>query len=700
MATWPNQSDYKDALQNPDIAFRDPDLKQSQAERSPMGVPRARSGAFASVYKMTGPRGPIALKLFNFPNEDRALRYKAVSDYLEKKLGAKKPPCVVKFQYHLEGIRVGKGWYPTLTMTWVKGVSLGEWVRQTVEKKNPDVAAMRKMSELWTRLVRGLQAARIAHGDLQHDNVMVVNDAPMLVDYDGMCVPALDPAEPAQKLEQLEFGKPAYQHPARPAEKLGGALDNFSAWVVLIALRATAADPQLYVKYVLKTDNENLLFTPEDMTAPEKSRLWPELGKSPDADVRKWSGWLREALSESFDRIPWFRPDNPDKVFSEPEPSEIEFTPDPPLPDPEPEPEPEPPEWLEPTPEPDPRLLLERYCNEGNWAAADALAATFSLNEIPDHLRWLVALAWLYTRPQPTGEADDRRFVRLWRTFRLHTAPDHLEPQFRERADSAIERCLLLNDFVSYVQWVTQGKVVEPDKFKRIDAFPAGYVSQTLDRAHRAAAWVNLCHDVWEALEDENTQRAVELIGEGRSDAFPWPRDIASRVAELVATLPLSPLAQRIRDAVVRGDLAALNHPQRLACVRDNPAWFSDLRSALENPPNGVWLIGGTSPEGLTSRVRPDGLLEVAWRWPEGGVRECVVIASDGRIRSPHADGVAFRATADVSRFGNGNPVLVAPVDLKRLNWVTVWALVDLDWVSVPGGWGRTGTGRCPEQRP
>jgi len=90
MPSWPTQSDYKDALQNPDTAFRDPELQVSQAERSPMGVPRARSGAFASVYKML--RGPnaIALKLFNFANEDRASRYQAVSDYL-KKLGAKKP---------------------------------------------------------------------------------------------------------------------------------------------------------------------------------------------------------------------------------------------------------------------------------------------------------------------------------------------------------------------------------------------------------------------------------------------------------------------------------------------------------------------------------------------------------------------------------------------------------------------------------
>ncbi len=306
MPSWPTQSDYKDALQNPDSAFRDPDLRFSQAERSPMGVPRARSGAFASVYKMTGPKGVVALKLFNFPNNERARRYQAVSDYLERQLGPRKPPCLVSFQYHLEGIRVGKGWYPTLTMPWVKGVTLGEWVRQTVERKVPDVASLRRMADQWGELVQQLQQAKIAHGDLQHDNVMVVNDSLVLVDYDGMCVPALDPPAPAAKLEQLEFGKPAYQHPDRANQPLSGELDHFAAWIILIALRAIAAEPRLYVEYILKPDNENLLFTPYDLTTPAASRLWADLFRSPDAEVAAWSRQLRASLDQPFDKIPRF----------------------------------------------------------------------------------------------------------------------------------------------------------------------------------------------------------------------------------------------------------------------------------------------------------------------------------------------------------------------------------------------------------
>ena len=297
-----------DALQNPDTAFRDPELKASQAERSPMGVPRARSGAFASVYKMS--RGPkaIALKLFNFPNQDRASRYQAVSDYL-KTLGPRKPGAMVAFEYHAEGIRVGKGWYPTLTMEWVKGKALGEWVREAMERATPDTAVVRAMADAWGQLVVDIRTAEIAHGDLQHDNVMVVGNTPVLVDYDGMCVPALAPTDPAKRLEQLEYGKPAYQHPARPAEKLGLHLDHFAAWIILIALRATAADPALYTRFVTKTENENLLFTPPDMVAPASSVLWPELLKSKDPEVRDWAKMVRAALDKPFEHIPPFNLD-------------------------------------------------------------------------------------------------------------------------------------------------------------------------------------------------------------------------------------------------------------------------------------------------------------------------------------------------------------------------------------------------------
>lgn len=303
---WPTQADYRDALQNPDAVFTHRGLKTSRAEVNKLGVPRARSGAFASVYKMEGPNGTLALKLFNFASADRERRYKAVEDHfraLDK--GPGRPPCLVSCKYDPKGIRLGNDWYPVQTMDWVKGHSLAEWLRQAVGRK--DKVGLRAAADAWADVLDQLRAAKIAHGDLQHDNVMVVQGELKLVDYDGMCVPGLEGAD------QLEFGKPAYQHPGRADQKLNLGLDHFPAWVILVALRAFAADLTLYDRFVTKLDNENILFREEDLKDPKQSTLWPVLLKSADREVARWAEALWACVPRPFATIPRFEMAPPDQ---------------------------------------------------------------------------------------------------------------------------------------------------------------------------------------------------------------------------------------------------------------------------------------------------------------------------------------------------------------------------------------------------
>ncbi len=177
-----------------------------------MRVPRARSGAFANVYKLTSGSRTIAVRVFLYPEKEREGRYHAITDHLS----AQRPPCIVAFNYSAEGIRVGGGWFPLVTMDWVSGVSLGNWVHDRVYAGKAD--ALLQMAERWGKLLEDLRTANIAHGDLQHDNVMVVGNEPVLVDYDCTCVPAL------VGRQQLENGKPAYQHPLRKQRR--GQLDR------------------------------------------------------------------------------------------------------------------------------------------------------------------------------------------------------------------------------------------------------------------------------------------------------------------------------------------------------------------------------------------------------------------------------------------------------------------------------------------
>jgi hypothetical protein len=124
----------------------------------------------------------------------------------------------------------------------------------------------------------GLQAAQIAHGDLQHDNILVNHQGIRLVDYDGVFVPALG------NRRGLEVGHPHYQHPRRTLDDYGPAIDNFSALVIYLSLKALAADPSLWQRY--HTD-KHLILRSDDYRAPHRSPLVIELSKSRDPEINR-----------------------------------------------------------------------------------------------------------------------------------------------------------------------------------------------------------------------------------------------------------------------------------------------------------------------------------------------------------------------------------------------------------------------------
>ena len=294
--SWPQLTDYRDILQHPDRAFKDPILRAATAKVSKLGVPVGCAGGFAIVYKLTCGAAATAVRVFKKPSPEREERYRIIQDHLSRH----RPTCLVEFGYQSQGIRYDNRWFPIQTMSWVSGKTLGVWMAEAVARG--DMGRIRSMADQWVELVESLHEAQIAHGDLQHGNVMVVTDTPVLVDYDCMTVPTL------VGREALESGLPAYQHPER-SRTLSLELDHFAAWIILIAMRAVAAVPTLWARYVAATGNENLLFTVDDIKDPTSSRLWPELLASPDPDVRAWSRPLLDSLSRSADFIPKFEID-------------------------------------------------------------------------------------------------------------------------------------------------------------------------------------------------------------------------------------------------------------------------------------------------------------------------------------------------------------------------------------------------------
>src|SRR5262245_40832246 len=297
--SWPQSTDYNAAVQSPDACFSDPELQQGTVAADLFGLPRPYTGNFAAVYQVSTPAGrDWAIKCFTREVPDLRARYQAVSDRLE----GQHRPFMVEFRYLEEGIRVAGTWYPIIKMRWVEGPTLNVFVQEQLR----NAPVLDRLARLFVKLGLELREARVAHGDLQHGNVLLVPGrkdnslALKLVDYDGMFVEALAGNPPP------ESGHPNYQHPQRLKE--GGYdadADRFSLLVAYTALRALLAAPELWNRY---DNGDNLLFKSSDFSDPSQSKLLQELWGLPDPEVQALAGRLVLASQGALGQVP-FLPD-------------------------------------------------------------------------------------------------------------------------------------------------------------------------------------------------------------------------------------------------------------------------------------------------------------------------------------------------------------------------------------------------------
>jgi pimeloyl-ACP methyl ester carboxylesterase len=282
--TWPQAMDYNAAVQNPQVCFRDDDLRQGQVVGDMFGLPCPHSGNFADVYQIRNADNQSwAVKCFTRPVAGLHQRYQAISDHLHQAQRA----FMVQFRYLEEGICIRGQWYPIVKMRWVEGFTLNEFIRQHLDKP----VLLDRLAQMWLRLGQELRDADMAHGDLQHGNVLLVPGskssslALKLIDYDGMFVPALADTPSG------ELGHPNYQHPQRLREgAYDRELDRFAHLLIYTALRCVqVGGAALWERY----DNlENLLFREEDFRRPSQSRLLRELWGLTDRDAHDLVGHL------------------------------------------------------------------------------------------------------------------------------------------------------------------------------------------------------------------------------------------------------------------------------------------------------------------------------------------------------------------------------------------------------------------------
>lgn len=287
---WPIASDYHEAVQNPRFSFEDPELKSSMIVCDRLGLPRVAAGYFASVYEARRGAQCWAVRCFLQQVSDQQQRYQLLSQYLS----GLSVPALVGFQYLPRGIRIQRTLYPIVKMEWVDGEGLHTFIGKNLN--NPRL--LLAMASQCRHLMSSLRQHRIAHGDLQHGNILVIRTGEMrLVDYDGMFVPLL-----AGK-QSSELGHPNFQHPKRTAADYNEALDNFAALVIYTSLRALVADPDLWRQF---HTGENLVLTKDDYNAPSRSPALKRMKQSLDMGVRQLAAQLEHCIFGPMSQVPDF----------------------------------------------------------------------------------------------------------------------------------------------------------------------------------------------------------------------------------------------------------------------------------------------------------------------------------------------------------------------------------------------------------
>ena len=240
---------------------------------------------------------PFAVRVFTSESPERRERYELIAAYAKDH----KPRCLVEFEYRDQSIRsAGDGkWYPLILMEWVQGETLFQL------GPGPLPGGQRRRHRLRRRPLgrRGQGTGRRRRSPTATCNTATSWSPPgneiKLVDYDCMCVPAL------VGRRNLEVGVEPYQHPSRNAKTLLSLdLDHFSALLIYVALRALAADPQFWSKYVESSGYDKLLFRREDLQSPITSPLYRDLMRLANPDVKELTEQLVALSRGRMDQIP------------------------------------------------------------------------------------------------------------------------------------------------------------------------------------------------------------------------------------------------------------------------------------------------------------------------------------------------------------------------------------------------------------
>ena len=264
----PSIIDITQSVQIPQL-IKDSFISKGNPLLDGRGNPIHYSGGFAVVFPFEVDGKKWAFRCWSADIGNMEKRLHTLSNSL-KQLSL---PYFCDFTYELEGIVVNGEVYPTTRMQWIDGKNIKDYICE--HKSEPKT--LQKIANDFLHMCDALHENKIAHGDLQHGNILVDGSGVIrLIDYDSVYLPAL------QNEEDIIAGLPDYQHPNRKKNKIATEkLDYFSELIIYLSILAIAENPQLVDKYRVD-DADRLLFSKEDFTDIECSDIYKdirELGK-------------------------------------------------------------------------------------------------------------------------------------------------------------------------------------------------------------------------------------------------------------------------------------------------------------------------------------------------------------------------------------------------------------------------------------
>ena len=249
----------------------DPFLKNAEFCRNRRGGLLRYTGGFTVVFPCIVNGEKWAFRCWHANVGDMQHRLKIVSESLERSSLS----YFSEFRYIDNGIIIGGKACPTTRMKWIDGNDLKTYIME----HRDDRACLIRLATDFFSMTNELHKRSIAHGDLQHGNIIVDSRGGLhLIDYDSMYVSELESIAAAD----IIAGKPDYQHPSRSSNRFASKkLDYFSEAIILCSILAMAYEPELAEKYSVE-GSEGLLFTRADFESFSSSTIYRDLSGLPN----------------------------------------------------------------------------------------------------------------------------------------------------------------------------------------------------------------------------------------------------------------------------------------------------------------------------------------------------------------------------------------------------------------------------------